>query len=376
MGIEKKMRLILFSLIISFSLNHRITNWTSEELWNYIEEEILINKTINSNYFVVDPNKFLSLVGSEKMNNIEEKQRELFNELKIPNYIIYVSNLNENLENFTFSISKKLNNAFPEVNISNSIISVFSIFDKKMRMRTGSKLKYSLSDSKCYEILINRRKDLGKRNYDKVCVDLLDEVYIFFTDNSFTFWIGIIIFFFLWIIGFIISVFNSMKNNKEKDKLFKIKDFLQKVKTDKKIIYENCVICLDNLIEENKDNKNVSSLPCGHQFHTKCIIQWMLKSKKCPLCRSIINKSEDDNLKDNNDNNNNDNVNFNNLMGDSLSERIWEVQTEVYPQLNSYSYCNLWNSNSSCNDYSYDKDNDTCFEGRDFDCGGGATANW
>ena len=53
MGIEKKMRLILFSLIISFSLNHRITNWTSEELWNYIEEEILINKTINSNYFVV-----------------------------------------------------------------------------------------------------------------------------------------------------------------------------------------------------------------------------------------------------------------------------------------------------------------------------------
>ena len=196
MGIEKKMRLILFSLIISFSLNHRITNWTSEELWNYIEEEILINKTINSNYFVVDPNKFLSLVGSEKMNNIEEKERELLNELKIPNYIIYVSNLNENLENFTFSISKKLNNAFPEVNISNSIISVFSIFDKKMRIRTGSKLKYSLSDSKCYEILINRRKDLGKRNYDKVCVDLLDEVYVFFTDNSFTFWIGIIIFFF------------------------------------------------------------------------------------------------------------------------------------------------------------------------------------
>ena len=196
MGIVNKMRLILFSLIISFSLNHRITNWTSEELWNYIEEEILINKTINSNYFVVDPNKFLSLVGSEKMNNIEEKQRELFNELKIPNYIIYVSNLNENLENFTFSIVKKLNNAFPEVNISNSIISVFSIFDKKMRIRTGSKLKYSLSDSKCYEILINRRKDLGKRNYDKVCVDLLDEVYVFFTDNSFTFWIGIIMFFF------------------------------------------------------------------------------------------------------------------------------------------------------------------------------------
>ena len=143
------------------------------------------------------------------MNNIEEKQRELFNILKIPNYIIYVSNLNENLENFTFSIAKKLNNAFPEVNISNSIISVFSIFDKKMRIRTGSKLKYSLSDSKCYEILINRRKDLGKRNYDKVCVDLLDEVYVFFTDNSFTFWIGIIMFFFFFF-GLLVLLFRFL----------------------------------------------------------------------------------------------------------------------------------------------------------------------
>ena len=40
------------------------------------------------------------------MNNIEEKQRELFNILKIKNYIIYVSNLNENLENLLFQLQK------------------------------------------------------------------------------------------------------------------------------------------------------------------------------------------------------------------------------------------------------------------------------
>ena len=121
---------------------------------------------------------------------IQKKNKE--NYLTIKNSKLYVSNLNENLEYFTFSIAKKLNNAFPEVNISNSIISVFSIFDKKMRMRTGSKLKYSLSDSKCYEILINRRKDLGKRNYDKVTIDLLNDIISYNSNKGYYFFFNII----------------------------------------------------------------------------------------------------------------------------------------------------------------------------------------
>ena len=191
------MKKLLISLLISISFQTQITTWTSNDLWNYIEEEILINKTINPNYFIIDPNKYLSIVGSEKMNKIEETQKDVFEETKIPNYIIFISNLNESIENFSFIISQKIKMTFPKVNISNSIISVFSIFDRKMRIRTGSKLKKNLKDSTIYEILVRRQKDLGKRNYDKVTIDLLNDIISYNSNKGYYFFFNIITLFLL-----------------------------------------------------------------------------------------------------------------------------------------------------------------------------------
>ena len=363
-------KIILILLLISISFQIQITTWTSSELWNYIEEEILINKTINPNYFIIDPNKYLSIVGSEKMNKIEETQKEVFEETKIPNYVIFISNLNESIENFTFIISQKLKNKFPEVNISNSIVSVFSIFDRKMRIRTGSKLKYKLKDSTVYDILIRRRKELGKRNYDKVTIDLLNDIISYNSNRVFKFFFGIFLFFLLFLLfGVFYSIYLTNKENNEVKKLNKIKDFLKKVKTNKKIISENCVICLNNLVDNNNDNSNVSTLLCGHQYHTKCIADWMLKNKKCPLCRDIINTGENNEEKKLNSNEE--------PIGERLSEIIWEVQTEINPEYNNYSYNDLWTSNKDNNDYDSNYcNNDNCSNDFDYDCGGGATADW
>ena len=45
-----------------------------------------------------------------------------------------------------------------------------------------------------------------------------------------------------------------------------------------------CPICLDKL---NKFNK--AKMPCGHYFHTDCILDWVDKCKNCkmscPVCR-------------------------------------------------------------------------------------------
>ncbi len=357
-------------LLISISFQTQITTWTSNELWDYIEEEILINKTINPNYFIIDPNKYLSIVGSEKMNNIEEKQKEVFEETKIPNYIIFISNLNESIENFTFVISQKLKIKFPEVNISNSIVSVFSIFDRKMRIRTGSKLKYTLKDSTVYNILIRRRTQLGKRNYDKVTIDLLNDIISYTSNKVNNFLFGIFIFFVLiWLFGKSISNYLSKKRKNRDKKLNRIKDFLKKVKTNKKIISENCVICLNELLDNNNDNKNISTLLCGHQFHTKCISQWMLKNKKCPLCREVINTGENNEEKSLNSNENS--------IDERLSEIIWEVQTEINPEYNSYSYSDLWRTNNDNDSYDYyTSNNDNCSNDYDCDYGGGATADW
>jgi len=47
---------------------------------------------------------------------------------------------------------------------------------------------------------------------------------------------------------------------------------------NKSIKEEDCPICLNNL-------KNPAHLPCGHAFHSDCILNWIENKKSCPICR-------------------------------------------------------------------------------------------
>lgn len=42
----------------------------------------------------------------------------------------------------------------------------------------------------------------------------------------------------------------------------------------------DCTICQEDLCQEK-----VSSLPCGHMFHKKCIRTWLRRKATCPTCR-------------------------------------------------------------------------------------------
>ena len=142
----------------------------------------------------------------------------------------------------------------------------------------------------------------------------------------------------------------------DEQKLIKIRDFLKRCKADKEILSDNCIICLepfDNckslnhssmkepnnennennkdinnnreglIQEENEDKKDkesisiemqnmsqeegannisnlsdnqISTLPCGHKYHTKCITEWMLRKKSiCPMCREKMDVSISEN---------------------------------------------------------------------------------
>lgn len=48
--------------------------------------------------------------------------------------------------------------------------------------------------------------------------------------------------------------------------------------------HPTCSICLNDC-NPNKLRK-VTSVSCGHHFHTKCINSWLAKNLHCPLCRS------------------------------------------------------------------------------------------
>jgi len=47
---------------------------------------------------------------------------------------------------------------------------------------------------------------------------------------------------------------------------------------------EDCVVCLECF----KLNQVLIHLPCGHKFHSSCLIPWLDNNQHCPYCRAKI----------------------------------------------------------------------------------------
>ena len=81
--------------------------------------------------------------------------------------------------------------------------------------------------------------------------------------------------------------YNQIKN--DIPELFKLdNNKLDKIKSSDN---EQCIICL----EDFKINEQCLYLNCLHLFHSKCIIEWLLKHDNCPICKENY-KIDDDKL--------------------------------------------------------------------------------
>ncbi|KAK4726386.1 hypothetical protein R3W88_031303 [Solanum pinnatisectum] len=47
---------------------------------------------------------------------------------------------------------------------------------------------------------------------------------------------------------------------------------------------EICAICQ----AEFEHEESIGTLGCGHEYHTSCIKQWLLRKKDCPMCRASV----------------------------------------------------------------------------------------
>lgn len=47
---------------------------------------------------------------------------------------------------------------------------------------------------------------------------------------------------------------------------------------------EECVICY----AEYKKGTQLTTLPCTHKYHSKCIIRWLKLNKNCPVCQEEV----------------------------------------------------------------------------------------
>ncbi|KAL9225291.1 hypothetical protein vseg_001236 [Gypsophila vaccaria] len=59
------------------------------------------------------------------------------------------------------------------------------------------------------------------------------------------------------------------------------------LKTDffwRKVNTGECAICFSGY----KNKQSITTLPCAHQYHSKCINEWLYKSKTCPVCKKEV----------------------------------------------------------------------------------------
>ena len=321
-------------LIISNSPNNEFSKqnrWDENTLFQYIKEKYIStysNQIINLEYMVIDPNEYLK---SDDIIDWTKNLELLYKEFKIISFVFIINSIKENtilsyqLRDFMYKINQeiyKYNKNYDEKKI---VSILFAVESNKMFIRVGSSCRSILSDSEAMKLLKKRNNDLKSKNIKKLIYDLSNDILRTYRKNyeqnknktisplKIFFYIIILVLFCYIYYHFIKINFSNNKYSENFIKLEtkseygkKVKEFVKKNinKSIQKVMKENCLLCLENYDMKTKNNNILFDLdessnekillPCNHIFHQKCISQWFLKEKSCPLCLSEfeINKEE------------------------------------------------------------------------------------
>ena len=358
-----------------------LKKYTTSDIVSFISE----CKT--KHYKIIDPDEYLK---KEDLIELEKQFKEIYNSHNVLPIMVIARNLDLtdksgkkiDISNFTEIVYDELLNKGLIKNESSVILTVVSIEGKIMTMKVRGAVSFTITQQDCYNILnvINNYYSYGEYSYGTVELAKLINYYLvntgFFARNKRFFlmiFILILSFIFCYILALIAQKIRERRNLRltmsDEEKLLKIREFLKKCKSDKKILSDNCIICLEpfdnctsvnhsivaesnmdnkdnNLIEEeekkedkdkssiiiemqnmgsenneniiNKSNmtdNQISTLPCGHRYHVRCITEWMLRKKSiCPMCREKMDVSISDNGEE-----------------EDLQNELLNIQIELHP---------------------------------------------
>ena len=355
----------LFFIVLIVITQNKEPNTKVQILSEYTTSEIisLIKECRTKNYKIIDPDDYIKKDDEIKL---EKQLKEIYKNHKVVPIIVVVKKvyLKDNkdkkidISNFTQIVvdevydQKIIKKAIPIV------VAIISIEGKIMTMKAQGTVSYTITQQDCYNILniVNNYYSYGEYSYGTVELGKLINYYLvhtsFFGRNKrFFIMIALLIFFFCfcYFLAVMAQKIRDKRNMRltmsDEEKLLKIRDFLKKTRVNKKILSDNCIICLEpfdnctsinhSLISERNNNENnenilvneennnntdreneekdihiemqnisndnidkqsnlsdnqISTLPCGHRYHVKCITEWMLRKKNiCPMCREKIN---------------------------------------------------------------------------------------
>ena len=392
------MKLFLIYILLSFfQIKSIFPDFSSISNPYKIKDVIsLIKSCKTKEYKIIDP---INYITDEDEKKIENELKDIYNKHKVVSFFIMLDyiDLKDDKGN-NIEISNYTNLLIEEFYYQNIIaidasivIAVISIKDKKMTMRVEGRVSHIVTEQDCYNILniVNNYYAYGEYSYGSIELGKLINYYMsntgFWARNKKFFYMIFLLIFcfcFCYVLSIIAQKIKERRDLRltmsDEEKLIKIKDFLKKAKANRKILSDNCIICLEpfdncesifhtisqhqdnidvikkentrnrndlinterdaylntyantnrlneelnaqeeiNINNENKDenideiSKNnskiinesiniqrnsaitdsqISTLPCGHRFHVKCISEWMLQKKNiCPMCREKMN---------------------------------------------------------------------------------------
>ena len=383
---------ILYILLSFFQIKSKDQNFASISNPYKIEDVIsLIKSCKTKEYKIIDTKNYIL---DEDQKKLEKELKDIYTKHKVVSFFImldyiYLTDNNGN----NIEISNYTNLLIEELYYQNLVdietpivVAVISIKDKKMTMKVEGRVSHIVTEQDCYNILniINNYYAYGEYSYGSIELGKLINYYLsntgFWARNKKFFYMIFLLIFcfcFCYVLSIIAQKIKERRNLRltmsDEEKLIKIKDFLKKAKANRKILSDNCIICLepfdncvsiyhtisqdnkfinkeeitrnqDNIINTERDtylntytntnrlneelnvqeeinvnkenNENnigrnnsriindninlqrnsaitdtqISTLPCGHRFHVKCISEWMLQKKNiCPMCREKMN---------------------------------------------------------------------------------------
>ena len=392
------MKLFLIYILLSFfQIKTIFPDFSSISNPYKIKDVIsLIKSCKTKEYKIIDP---INYITDEDEKKIENELKDIYNKHKVVSFFIMLDYIDlKNDKGNNIEISNYTNLLIEEFYYQNIIaidasivIAVISIKDKKMTMRVEGRVSHIVTEQDCYNILniVNNYYAYGEYSYGSIELGKLINYYMsntgFWARNKKFFYMIFLLIFcfcFCYVLSIIAQKIKERRDLRltmsDEEKLIKIKDFLKKAKANRKILSDNCIICLEpfdncesifhtisqhqdnidvikkentrnrndlinterdaylntyantnrlneelnaqeeiNINNENKDenideiSKNnskiinesiniqrnsaitdsqISTLPCGHRFHVKCISEWMLQKKNiCPMCREKMN---------------------------------------------------------------------------------------
>ncbi len=254
--------LIVFIYLISFESIKSI-EW---------EPKILANMT-NRNDVIIDTNNFIDKT-SESYKTILNYIQEIQDLRKFPVNIFFVEEISssykssgfftqrKDIDRFTNDLAWYLSNGRVESD-KDTLIIVFSIADRQSRIRTGENVRAYLSDNRAENYLNDLKSKLRRSDYTGALLDLMYNINWRITKDTWFYDFMENLVYFIILIVFCgvccYSFFEKKENPYARDsiaetKLEKIKRITEKNENKAKFVEENCIICLEEFTQEEKDS--------------------------------------------------------------------------------------------------------------------------